>query len=200
MRYNGGVGWLSPAKETPPTSYKLTLYRRVFTVMEFWNTALGFARQYEAQVLFGLAALVVLLLVLVVCLVRKVGKLGRLGVGAVDGETGRVLREELKDHAKNLSTLSNGLESLQQHQTNLQAQQEACVQRIGYVRFDAFEDVGGEQSFALALLDAKNNGIVISNLFSRVDSRVYAKRINGGRSEHTLSGEEREAVDKAVPL
>jgi hypothetical protein len=176
------------------------LYRRVYTIMQFWNTAAGFARQYEAQVLFGLAALVILLLLLVVCLVRKVGRLSRMGLSAVDGEAGRVLREELKDHAKNLSSLSNGLDSLEQQQTKLQAQQETCVQRMGYVRFNAFEDVGGEQSFALALLDAKNNGVVISNLFSRVDSRVYAKRINGGRSEHTLSGEEREAVDKAVPL
>ena len=187
-------------KETLPALYKLTLYRRVYTVMQFWNTVAGFARQYEAQVSFGLAALVIVLLLVVVCLARKVGRLGKSGLSMVDGESGRVLREEMKGHAKNLSTLSSGLDSLQQHQTKLQAQQETCVQRIGYVRFDAFADVGGEQSFALALLDSKNNGVVISNLFSRVDSRVYAKRINGGRSEQTLSGEEREAVDKAVPL
>jgi hypothetical protein len=168
--------------------------------MQFWNTASGFARQFDVQILFGLAAAVVLLLVLVLILARKISKLRRIGLGAVDGETGRMLREELKEHAKNLSTLTSELSSLKQQQTSLQAQQEACVQRIGFVRFDAFDDVGGEQSFAMALLDSKNNGIVISNLFSRVDSRVYAKRINGGSSEHTLSGEERKAIDKAVPL
>lgn len=168
--------------------------------MQFWNTASGFVRQYDVQILLGLTAVALLLLVLVLVLARKISKLRRTGLGAVDGETGRVLREELKEHAKNLSTLTSELSSLQQQQTSLQAQQEACVQRIGFVRFDAFEDVGGEQSFAMALLDSKNNGVVISNLFSRVDSRVYAKRINGGSSEHTLSGEERKAIDKAVPL
>ena len=165
--------------------------------MQFWHTVLDFVRQFQTDILLGASLLAIVLLFVVLCLIRKVGRLSRMGLGAVDGETGLQLRGELSRCAKDLSTVSNGLEGLNRNHKDLKAQQEQCVQRIGFVRFDAFDDVGGEQSFALALLDAESNGVVISNLFSRVDSRMYAKRINDGKSEHTLSQEEREAVEKA---
>ena len=82
----------------------------------------------------------------------------------------------------------------------LQTVQKTAMQKVGLVRFDAFEDIGGEQSFALALLDAKSDGVVISSLFGRSESRVYAKSVNGGKSEHTLSSEEQVAVKKALGL
>ena len=71
-------------------------------------------------------------------------------------------------------------------------------QRIGLVRFNPFEDTGGNQSFALALLDANGDGIVFSSLHSRTGTRVYAKAVNGGRSETALSDEETQAVRDAM--
>ncbi|MDO8589170.1 MAG: DUF4446 family protein [Armatimonadota bacterium] len=162
-----------------------------------WQTVVDFAYHFQAQIMLGASALVIALLASVFYLIRKVGKLSKTSLQAVDGQMGQLLRQELNKCAKDLSAASDRIEGLQRHNKELKAQQEQCMQRIGFVRFDAFDDVGGEQSFALALLNADNNGVVISNLFSRVDSRVYAKRINGGRSEHTLSEEEREAVEQA---
>ena len=72
-----------------------------------------------------------------------------------------------------------------------------AVQYVGVVRFNPFEDTGGNQSFALALLDSKRDGIVVSSLHSRQNTRVYLKAIVGGRSETALSDEEREALRKA---
>ena len=71
------------------------------------------------------------------------------------------------------------------------------VQYIGVVRFNPFEDTGGNQSFALAMLDAKRDGIVVSSLHSRQSTRIYLKLIVGGRSETALSEEETEALRKA---
>jgi hypothetical protein len=71
-------------------------------------------------------------------------------------------------------------------------------QRIGLVRFNPFEDTGGNQSFALALLDANGDGVVFSSLHSRTGTRVYAKAVNGGRSETALSEEETQAVRDAM--
>ena len=69
-----------------------------------------------------------------------------------------------------------------------------AVQRVGLVRYNPFEDTGSNQSFALALLDGEEDGLVISSLHSRTSTRIYAKPISAGRSEAPLSDEEAEAL------
>jgi hypothetical protein len=82
-------------------------------------------------------------------------------------------------------------------QAELAGELDCCVKRMGIVRFNAFDDVGGEQSFALALLNAERDGVVVSSLYGRQDARLYAKSIVKGEGERPLSDEERRAVDKA---
>ncbi len=69
-----------------------------------------------------------------------------------------------------------------------------CVQKIGMVRFNPFNEVGGNQSFAIALLDNNLNGVMILSLYSRDGVRVYSKSIKEGKSEYKLSKEEEEAM------
>lgn len=72
------------------------------------------------------------------------------------------------------------------------------AQKIGLVRFNPFKDTGGDQSFVLALLDGRDNGIVISSLHGRTGTRWFAKSVASGKGrEHELSDEEQEAVKKA---
>ncbi len=73
-----------------------------------------------------------------------------------------------------------------------------ALQQWGLVRFSAFQNIGGDQSFALAMLDSKGNGIVMSSIFGREESRIYCKAIKDGKSSYTLSDEEREAIEKAL--
>ena len=72
------------------------------------------------------------------------------------------------------------------------------MQKIGVVRFNAFDDVGGEQSFALAILDSNKTGVVVSSLYGRQDARLYAKAIVDGQGDRQLSDEERSALDQAL--
>jgi hypothetical protein len=74
---------------------------------------------------------------------------------------------------------------------------QTAIQRVGLVRFNPFDDVGGDQSFAIALLDQHGNGVVFSSLHHRNETRVYAKPIDGGRSRYTLSAEEEQALAQA---
>lgn len=73
-----------------------------------------------------------------------------------------------------------------------------AIQRVGIVRFNPFNDTGGDQSFAVALLDAEGNGIVFSSIYSRKDSRIYAKPVHRGGSRYPLSEEEQEAIRQAI--
>lgn len=73
------------------------------------------------------------------------------------------------------------------------------IQRVGLVRFNPFKDAGGDQSFALALLDHRGSGIVISSLHGRDVTRMYGKPVKEGKEGgYELSDEEKEAVEKAM--
>lgn len=73
-----------------------------------------------------------------------------------------------------------------------------CVQKIGIVRYSAFKDTGSDLSFALALLDENNDGVVLNGIYSREMSNIYAKPIKNGDSTYTVSEEERQAINKAI--
>jgi hypothetical protein len=81
---------------------------------------------------------------------------------------------------------------------NLEDISEKAIKKTGIVRFNPFNEVGGNQSFVIALLDDKNNGFIISSLFFKEGNRVYAKAIKNGKSDHLLSNEEEEALKKAI--
>ena len=74
---------------------------------------------------------------------------------------------------------------------------EGALSRVGLVRFDAFADAGGAQSFSLALLDPAADGVLLTSLHSRQVTRLYVKSIRGGRAEVPLSGEEIAALQEA---
>ena len=68
------------------------------------------------------------------------------------------------------------------------------IQHVGVVRFNPFKDMGGDQSFSIALLNAHKNGLVISSLFTESGVRIYAKSIKNGESKYQLSEEEKQAI------
>jgi hypothetical protein len=72
-----------------------------------------------------------------------------------------------------------------------------AVQGIGFVRYSAFEDTGGDQSFSLALVDGEGDGMVISALYGRDATRVYAKPVEGWTSSRSMTSEEEQALEKA---
>jgi hypothetical protein len=80
----------------------------------------------------------------------------------------------------------------------LEAEIGYTVQRVGVVRFDAFEDMGGQLSFATALLDAHGRGVVLSSIHGRREARIYAKPVESGTSRYNLTDEEKEAIKRAL--
>ena len=76
---------------------------------------------------------------------------------------------------------------------------QAFLQKFSLIRFNPFEDAGGDQSFVVTFMDAKNNGVVISSLHSRTGVRVYAKNVEDAKPvKHQFTKEEKEAVEKAA--
>ena len=94
--------------------------------------------------------------------------------------------------------ISRSLEDVAARTAILEAAQRRAFQRVGLVRYNPFEETGGNQSFALALLDAAGDGWVLSSLHARAGTRVYAKAIKAGRADAGLSAEETAAIDQAT--
>ncbi len=72
------------------------------------------------------------------------------------------------------------------------------LRNVALVRYDAFEDISGRMSFSLAMLDDDGDGVALTAITGRTDTRLYAKGINGGTGEHELSPEEHQAVEAAL--
>ncbi len=66
-----------------------------------------------------------------------------------------------------------------------------CIQKVGIVRYSAFKDTGSDLSFAVAMLDENNTGVVFNGIYSREMSNIYAKPVENGSSKYTLSSEEK---------
>lgn len=98
--------------------------------------------------------------------------------------------DEVKEMKKETKTIKNMCE-------NLYNKLKFAIQKVGFVRYNAFNDVGSDLSFSVALLDDNLNGFVISSLFGRNECNTYAKPIVNGKSKYTLSDEEIQAIEIA---
>ena len=93
--------------------------------------------------------------------------------------------------AKRIHELAEGI-------AKVESIQKSNISKYALIRFNPFEDTGGDQSFAVAFLDGLDNGIVISSLHSRTGTRIYAKQVSQGKPKtHVFSKEEKEVVEKA---
>lgn len=103
----------------------------------------------------------------------------------------------LESHLDTVARVVDEVDELAARSAVLESRSQLAFQRIGFVRFNPFEDTGGNQSFALALLDGRQDGIVISSLHTRTATRIYAKAVSGGQPDGAMSDEERQAVELA---
>lgn len=112
------------------------------------------------------------------------------------------LESTLADHLARVNAVDRRLAVLNADYDRLVATNSLASQKISIVRFNPFGDTGGDQSFALAVLDAHNSGYVLTSIHGREGTRSYVKPIDFGSSKHTLSVEEKQALtlaEKRVP-
>lgn len=116
-----------------------------------------------------------------------------LARGAEGQPLDQLLQRVLDRHDLEAATLRE----LEARVEALGAASEGHLQNVGIVRYNAFDDTGGDQSFAIALLDNRGAGAVFNGLFHRTVCRVYAKPVQEWKSTYSLSDEELEAIRKA---
>ena len=105
--------------------------------------------------------------------------------------------KDLRGVLNKVKGLEEKVEKILEEMEKTKKEQRFSVQKVGIIRFNPFSEVGGDQSFSVALLNEKDDGIVITSLYTRQENRVYGKPIKNGQSEYTLSEEEKQAIEKA---
>lgn len=103
-----------------------------------------------------------------------------------------------REHVEELRALRTDLGVVHENTEVLRELVRDAVTRVAVVRYDAFEDMGGALSFSAALLDERGDGVVVSAINGRSETRTYAKSVEGGSSEHHLSDEEAAAIRHAL--
>lgn len=107
---------------------------------------------------------------------------------------GSNLDEMLKQYLEAVAEIKQDNSEIKAYYTKLDNDIASGIQKIGLVRYNAFQNVGSDLSFALALLDRENNGCILNGLYGSESSNIYAKPIKNGESKYQLSEEEKEAL------
>ena len=156
---------------------------------------LGIDLEYIVLGLAGAVVLLLLLLIINMCMIGKLKKKYKKFMGDTDAKS---LEEKIVERLEQLDDL------VESHYTNknkiekLESQMNVTFQKIGLVKYDAFNEMGGKLSFSLALLNEKDDGFVINAMHSREGCYTYIKEIIKGESYVELAEEEAEALDKAI--
>ena len=145
-----------------------------------------------------LAVLLVFLILQFFWLRAKVNRLYRKYKYFMMGEDGGSIEMKLSTEVRELRDMVESSQGMLHQQELLATMQLKSFQKIGLVRYDAFDETGDKLSFSLTLLDGKNNGVVLSSLAGHDASRIYAKAVTGGECREALSSEEAESISIAL--
>ncbi len=124
-------------------------------------------------------------------------KLNRLKKVFLKGKDDRDWEAFIHSLVKNQEELGEDHAKTKEHIRQINKQLALATQKVGLVRFNPFDDGGGNFSFSLALLDAHQTGVVITSMHGRQQNRIYTKKITQGQSESELTEEESQAITQA---
>lgn len=153
--------------------------------------------QHAAELVLLLLSVVFVLSVMLVRLFGQLAKSQAKWKELLCTSNGETVERLLYDHLKERMAQQELLRRSEERIAELEDRMKTSKRHLGLVRFDAFEDVGGAQSFSLALFDDQGDGAILSSLLGREDCRVYCKTLSRGRTERNLSQEEQRAIEEA---
>lgn len=152
----------------------------------------------QNEIILVLSIALLLVLGSVIYLFSELSKVRKKNQVFFAGKNAKNLEEIILGQIQKSKELEEAIIYLKDTDQKIIDQLSFAVQKVGVVRFNPFGDVGGNQSFAVAFLDNHDSGVIILSLYSRDGVRIYGKPVQDGKSEYKLSGEEEEALKKAM--
>lgn len=139
-----------------------------------------------------------IIFILILLLFRKVNILSGRYLSFMRGRDGASLEDRLIEICGHMDSVEEEVSDNRFRLKEIASVLNTATRGIGVVRFNAFQDTGSDLSFSVAFLDAQKNGLVLSSIYGRDESRTYAKPVKDGQSQYQLSSEEKEAIQRAA--
>jgi ABC-type transport system involved in multi-copper enzyme maturation permease subunit len=149
-------------------------------------------------VIIGLAVITLLLIILTIINVVQTNKLKKSYKAFMTGRSGKNLEDNLIKRLDQIDELINSNKENEKNISRIFQTMKSTYQKMGLIKYDAFNEMGGKLSFSLAMLDEKNNGFIINAMHTREGCYTYIKEIIDGNSIIVLSEEEQKALDRAT--
>ncbi|WP_407306064.1 DUF4446 family protein [Desulfosporosinus sp. SB140] len=146
----------------------------------------------------ALALLIIIAYSLVILLFRRMKRFEAAYLSLKTFMSGSDMEKMLQEYTHRVAEQENKLEQCNARLEPIELKLKDSVDRAEMVRYKAFENVGSDLSFAMALLNQDGDGIVLNSIHNREESRVYAKPVNRGESTYSLTNEEKEVITKAM--
>lgn len=140
----------------------------------------------------------VLSLGLSLSLIQRLGRVRSAYDTLVDGDRGATFVDSIRKQSAGIDGLHSDLRVLRDDLAAARADLSDALRHVAVVRYDAFGDMGGRMSFSAALLDDAGDGLVLTSINGRSETRTYAKGVKSGSSDHSLSPEEEQAISHAT--
>ncbi len=148
-------------------------------------------------VLINFLLMLILLLTTVICIIRYNRLNKRYERFMSKLSQGEKIEDMLAGYIERVRVLELKYDTFKEDLDRLEANMKKCVQKVGLVRYNAYNDTGSDLSFTMALMDAEDNGVVVNGLYSRESSSIFAKPLINGETKYNLSAEEIQAIDIA---
>ena len=162
------------------------------------DNIISMINEYSMFIVIGLTIITILLLIMTIVLLTSVNKLEKKYNKMMRGINNENLEEVINSNLNNIEkSLANSENALTQCK-RLEEMQKECVNKVSIMRYKAFEDVGSDLSYSIAILDSFNDGIILTGIYSRHHSTTYAKPIDKGTSSYDLSQEELHVLNEAI--
>jgi hypothetical protein len=156
---------------------------------------MGYNLELYTLAAFGLLCLAY---IMIFFLFKRLRFLSRHYQSFTQGKDGASLEGNLQEILGELGQLRAEVEKNRNHMREIMAVMDTAIRGLGVVRFNAFQDTGSDLSFSVAFLDAHKNGVVVSSIYGREETRTYAKPVENGKSFYQLSSEELDAIQSAI--
>lgn len=161
---------------------------------------MGFGNIDLTYLFIGAFAAIILLFLIVIVLCVNLGKLSKRYKKFMGGKNAKSLEKDIMGLYEDNRLIKASMDKNRKDIENLYRKLEGTFQKIGIVKYDAFDQMGGQLSFSLALLDENDNGFILNSVHSTEGCYSYTKEIKNGLCDISLGDEEKKALDIAMDL
>lgn len=162
------------------------------------NTIFENLSAFQPYIIAGMAIIIFILFIMLIISFKAIGKLEKKFRKFTRGVDNKNIEQVIETYFDKIDESKDKVDVLAENCKVLNEKLKNCVQKTAMKRYKAFENVGSDLSFSIALLNEYNSGMIITGIYGREDSVVYAKPIDRGISRYDLSEEEEEVLNSAI--